>query len=185
MTKDNEDLTRDGQNLELEQPNTAGDSLIAILDELLDTVESARSVPMSASVMINRAEVLDLLTTAREIVPDQIHAADSIMSEAGDVKADAHRQAQTILDGAHKDAERIIESAKEEAARLTGEHEITEAARTEREEIIADAKKQAEKLSAGANKYSDDVLATLQTTLESALTQVNAGRSEIARRSDH
>ncbi len=45
----------------------AGDSLIAILDELIEVVASARGVPMSASAMINRSEVLDLLETSASI----------------------------------------------------------------------------------------------------------------------
>lgn len=172
------------EELAAQQPNTAGDSLIAILDELVATVEHGRGVPMSASVMVNRSEVLDLLTTARDIVPDQIHAADSIMSEAGDVRADAHRQAKAVIAQAHADAETIIEEARAQAVELTSNHEITQAAHAERERIISDAREQADKLGHGANTYSDNVLASLQSTLETALSQVSAGRSEIARRSD-
>ena len=48
---------------ETEQNAVAGDSLIAVLDELAQIVAGARGVPMSASAMINRSEVLDLLET--------------------------------------------------------------------------------------------------------------------------
>lgn len=170
-------------DLESEQPVTAGDSLIAVLDELIETVNNARAVPMSASVMINKSEVLDLLQTARDIVPDQIHAADSIIGEAAEVRAEAQRSAQAISHQAQDEAERIVAEARAEADRLVSEHELTEQARGKATVIISEAEGQADKLGRGANRYSDDVLASLQSNLEQVLSQVKAGRDEISRRS--
>jgi len=162
----------------------AGDSLIAVLDELIEIVGSARGVPMSASAMINRSEVLDLLGTARDIVPDQIEAADAIIAEASDVKADAQRRAKTILERAHADSEEAIAQAREKAARLISEHEITRGAEDRAREIVAEAHSQASKMNAGADRYSDDALAFLQTELEGMLAKVHAGRHELSRREE-
>lgn len=173
----------DTSDLAAEQPNTAGDSLIAVLDELIDNVTEARGMPMSASAIVNRSEILDLLGTARDIVPDQIHAADSIISEAGEVRAEAQRRARDIMERARHESERIVAEAKEQAARMISEHEITEGARRRSSDIIAEARAQAHKLNAGANRYTDDALGSLQKELESLLSQVRAGREEVARRS--
>lgn len=162
----------------------AGDSLIAVLDELIGIVDSARGVPMSASAMINRSEVLDLLSTARDIVPDQIEAADSIIAEASEVKADAQRRAKVILERAHADSEESIKQAREKAARLVSEHEIVRGAEERSREILADARGQANKMNAGADRYSDDSLAFLQAELESMLGKVHAGRHELSRREE-
>ena len=35
-------------------------TVIAALDQIEDLVESARSIPLSASIMVNKAEILDL-----------------------------------------------------------------------------------------------------------------------------
>lgn len=184
----------DTSDLAAEQPNTAGDSLIAVLDELIDNVTEARGMPMSASAMINRSEVLDLLSTAREIVPDQIHAADSIISEASEVRAEASRKARKLLDEvkdeadrimseAQQESERIVSQAKEQAEQMVSEHEITQQARARGANIVAEAQAQAHKLNAGANRYTDQALGSLQEELESLLGQVRAGREEVARRS--
>lgn len=162
----------------------AGDSLIAVLDELIDIVGSARGVPMSASAVINRSEVLDLLATARDIVPDQIETADAIIAEASDVKADAQRRAKTILERAHADGEESVKQARDKASQLVAEHEITRGAENRAEEILADARGQAKKLNAGADRYSDDSLAFLQGELESMLAKVHAGRQELSRRDE-
>lgn len=162
----------------------AGDSLIAVLDEITEIVGSARGVPMSASAMINRSEVLDLLATARDIVPDQIETADAIIGEASEVKADAQRRAKTILERAHADSEEAIKQARQKAARLVSEHEITRGAEERAREILADARLQSNKMNAGADRYSDDSLAFLQNELESLLSKVQAGRHELSRREE-
>lgn len=162
----------------------AGDSLIAVLDELIEIVASARGVPMSASAMINRSEVIDLLETARDIVPDQIEAADTIIAEASEVKADAQQRAKTILERAHADAEETIRQARQKAADLVSEHAITADAQAHAAQIVADARMQASRMNAGADRYSDDSLAHLQTELESLLAKVHAGRQELSRREE-
>jgi len=172
-------------DLEADQPNTAGDSLIAVLDELISTVSQARGVPMSASAMINRAEVLDLLETARDIVPDQIHAADTIIGEAGEVKADAQRRARIIIQRANDDAEDAIRQARARAEVMVSEHQITESAQRKAEAMLEEARGQARKLADGANRYADSTLATLHKHLETAMNQADAGRRELARRAEH
>lgn len=162
----------------------AGDSLIAILDELIEVVASARGVPMSASAMINRSEVLDLLETARDIVPDQIEAADTIIAEASEVKAEAQRRAKTILERAHDDAEETIAQARRRAAELVSEHALTRAAEENADRIRQEARLQASRMNAGADRYSDDSLAHLQGELESLLAKVHAGRQELSRREE-
>ena len=169
---------------ETEQNAVAGDSLIAVLDELAQIVAGARGVPMSASAMINRSEVLDLLETARDIVPDQIEAADRIIAEASEVKEDAQRRAKTILERAHADSEATIAQARQKAADLVTEHAITEGARNEAASILEEARLQAERMNAGADRYSDDSLGFLQAELESLLTKVHAGRQELERRQE-
>ena len=53
-------------------------TVIAALDQIEDLVESSRSVPLSASIMINKAEILDLLDQAREALPEDLVAADAV-----------------------------------------------------------------------------------------------------------
>ena len=52
-------------------------TVIAALDQIEDLVESARSIPLSASIMVNKAEILDLLDQAREALPEDLVAADA------------------------------------------------------------------------------------------------------------
>ena len=47
-----------------------GESLVAVLDELIELVSNAPTTVMSAAIKVNRSEILDLLATARDLVPD-------------------------------------------------------------------------------------------------------------------
>lgn len=92
-------------------------SVIAILDELTDLVTTARAVPMSASAMINRSQVLDLLSEARDILPEQIVEADGLLANADSVTNRAERDAHVIRERAERDAEDILAAAREQASR--------------------------------------------------------------------
>ena len=99
-------------------------SVVDILDQLIDIVRSARSVPMSASAMVNRSQVVELLTTARDILPDQLVEADGLLAEVDSVTARAHDEAARIRERAEHDAEDIVAQAREQAARLVIEHAV-------------------------------------------------------------
>ena len=43
-----------------------------LLDELMDIIATAKSMPLSSSVMVSRDEVLDLLEAARDQFPEEL-----------------------------------------------------------------------------------------------------------------
>lgn len=177
-----------------------GQSLLAILDELTELVRNARSVPMSASAIVNRSEVLDLLSTAQEIMPDQIVAADGLLQQAESVTTEARQQAEDIVHRAQQDAEDTLQEAREQASRLVSQDAVTIAAKAQAQRIVDEAKSQAEKLRRGADEYSDRTLLELQehvadlgnsidllssgvqSQVDDILSKVVAGRNVIANR---
>lgn len=177
-------------------------SIIEILDELTEIVEHARNVPISASVMVNRSQVLDLLATARDILPEQIVEADGLLANADSVTTRARADADIIRERAEQDANDTIAAAREQASRLVAQDAVTVAARAQAERIIDDAEQHAERLRQGANAYSDSRLAglqdqvadlgnsldsltrELQDNIDVLLGQIQAGRNVIAGRHD-
>ena len=51
------------------------------LDELISTVENARAMPMSASCIVNRGEVLGLLEEVRGLLPEEFRHAQMLLAE--------------------------------------------------------------------------------------------------------
>ena len=72
-------------------------TVIAALDQIEDLVESSRTVPLSASIMINKAELLDLLDQAREALPEDLVAADAVVADADAVLGRADSAAETRI----------------------------------------------------------------------------------------
>lgn len=137
-----------------------GDSLLEILGELNELVGSARAMPMSASALINRAEVMDLISSAREVLPEQIAQADKIRSEA----------------------ETILEHARREAETLVAQEAVVKAAEDRASHIIEQAEIAAQKLAQDADEYCDRILAEFEIDLGKISSQVAAGRTRLQER---
>ena len=155
---------------------------------------------MSASAMVNRSQVIELLTTARDILPDQLVEADGLLAEVDSVTARAHDEAARIRERAEHDAEDIVAQAREQAARLVSQDAVTVAAKSQAQRIVDDATNQAETMKKGADEYSDERLRELQDQvaelgnsmdalsrefqgkIDVVLGQVKAGRRVIAER---
>lgn len=102
--------------------------LIAALDEIESLVEEARAVPLSPNVIVNKAGIVDLVTQAREALPDDLVAADAVVADADAVLgradteaeitvAEANAKARAQLDEARDRADVILREATEEADR--------------------------------------------------------------------
>lgn len=149
----------------------AGDDLLRILDELDTLIAGARSMPMSASAIVNREEVLDLIERARQAVPTAVHRAEEIVADAG-----------AVLAKGREESERIIMRAQEEADRLVAGETVVRLANERADAIIAAAEERASSLRNGADDYCDRTLATLEIELGKVTDQVRAGREVLAGR---
>ena len=125
-------MTEDGQ----------GESLVAILDELADLVASARSMPMSASVLVNRAEAMELIESAKSVLPSQITRAQGVVADA-----------DAVLGRARLEASELVERAQERAEELVSAESVVAQAQARAEEIVADAQASADKLAREADDY--------------------------------
>lgn len=149
----------------------SGDSLVAILDELGDVITGARAMPMSASAIVNRAEVLDLVESARAVLPSQISEADDLIADA-----------DAVLERARAEAAAILAKARSRADQMISEHEIVTSATARADEIVAAAKKEADGLAREADDYCDRQLAQFEIDLGAITNQVSAGRARLVER---
>ena len=155
------------ENVPSDEPSDSSEvygpsTVIAALEQIEARVEEARSVPLSASVMVNRAEILDLIEQARAALPEDLVAADALVADADAVlgRADsaaemtlteARTQARTLTDEAREQAEHMIAEAQDKAQRTVAhaqeqaEH-VANQARSDAENTLSDANAQAERL---------------------------------------
>lgn len=140
----------------------------AKLDQIIEMVESAKSMPLSASVLVNKAEMLSLLDELRAALPDELREAQWVLKDRDEV-----------IDVGRKEAERIIADARTEAARLVSRTEVMQAATKEADRILDEAKENARQMRLEVEDYVDAKLANFEVVLHKTLGAVERGRDKL------
>ncbi|GAA2558043.1 MULTISPECIES: ATP synthase F0 subunit B [Streptomyces] len=138
------------------------------LDEIVAAVSSARSMPMSASCVVNRAELLSMLDEVRAALPDSLAQAQELIGDR-----------EQMVEQARQEAERIIESAHAERGSLIAGTEVARRSQAEADRILAEARKEAEEIRAEADDYVDSKLANFEVVLTKTLGSVGRGREKL------
>lgn len=138
------------------------------LDELAVLVEDAKSVPLSASCVLNRAQVLDLIEEIRQLLPESVMRADELLADREAVVQDGRRE-----------ADRILERARGEADRMVSEHEVYLAAVAEADALRHDSMQETSRMRQETDDYIDAKLATFEITLHKTLQTVDRGRERL------
>lgn len=139
-----------------------------LLRRTADLIANARPMPLSASVMINRDEVLEMLEDAIERLPEELRAARWLLKERDDFLAKTRRDADDILDAARARAERMVQRT-----------EVVKAAELRARKTIDTAEAEARRLRLECEDYCDQRLASFENILERTLKTVAAGRTRL------
>lgn len=129
-------------------------------------------MPMSASAVVNRAEMLELV--------DELEAA---LEEAFVEAERIQRQRDEVVDEGRRQAENIIADARNERDHLVSDSEVYRIAKLRADELRDEARTEAEELRKETDDYVDAKLATLQIALDRTLEEVRRGRARLAGRS--
>jgi cell division septum initiation protein DivIVA len=143
------------------------------LDEITSLVEQARAMPMSASCIVNRPELLTLLEELRALLPQEIDLAEQLLAGRD----------QVVEDG-RVEADRIIAAAQDERMRLVSETEVFAQAQHEAARIVAEANADGESMRKQVDEYVDAKLATFEITLNKTLAAVSRGRDKLRGRGE-
>ena len=138
------------------------------LDELTVMVEDAKSMPLSASCILNRSQLLDLVEEIRQLLPESVYRADELLAD---------REA-VVLDG-RREADRILEQARAQADRLVSEHEVYLAAVAESSALRSETAAETSRMRSETDDYIDSKLATFEITLQKTLQTVDRGRERL------
>ena len=129
-------------------------------------------MPMSASAVVNRAEMLEMLD-------DLASEMDHAFSEADRLQ----RQRDEVIAEGQREAERIIADARNERDHLVSDTEVFRIAQRRADEVVAEARHDADGLRKETDDYVDEKLATFEITLERTIEAVKRGRERLAGRS--
>lgn len=132
-------------------------------------VEQARTLPMSASAVLHRDEVLDRLGRLRALLPATLDQARSLL---------AHRE--ELLEQGRREVEQLREQAQAERAALVARSAVLQQARAEADRLLDEARAQADALRAEVEDYVDGKLANFEVVLSKTLAAVERGRARLS-----
>ncbi len=140
----------------------------ALLRRVADLIEAARPMPLSASSMINKEEVLELLNEALGALPDELRAARWLLKEREEFLARVRREGDEILDMARARAERMVQRT-----------EVVKAADTRARQIVENADDESRRMRLEVEDYCDQKLGSFEIILERTQQIVAQGRSRL------
>ena len=138
------------------------------LNTAIAVVEEARGVPLSASCVVHRGEMLEILEGARDLLPQDLFKAETIIDEK-----------ERIIEEGRTSAEAMIATAREDIARMVEQTAIVQAARDEAQRILDEARDVAEDERREVEAYIDGRLATLEVILNKTMDAVARGRERL------
>jgi F0F1-type ATP synthase membrane subunit b/b' len=155
---------------DLEQQRAAGEEhdAEALIRSALDLVQTAKAMPLSASVLVSREELAELLQAALDRMPDELRQARWLLKERDEFLAEKSREADILLEEVRVQAERMVQRT-----------EIVRQANHVAQRILDDANEEARRLRHEAEDYADQKLASFEIVLDRTMKTVQAGREKL------
>jgi hypothetical protein len=157
------------QYLEVEETEQQEMSAEDVISQVLDIVGSAKSMPLSSSVIISREEVVGLLRSALDRLPDELRQARWLLREREEFLAERTREAETLMEEVRARAEHMVQRT-----------EIVRQANSVAQRILDDANDEARTMRHEAEDFCDQKLAGMEIVLERLIKTVRSGRDKLA-----
>jgi len=145
----------------------------AKIDEIGAVVEGARAMPMSASCIVNRGELLAMLDELRELLPAELREAEAVL-----------RDRDEVVGQGRETADRIVAEGEKERARLVSATEVAARARLEADRLVVDARSETERRRREVDEYVDAALAHFEVMLQKTMNAVAHGRDRLRQELD-
>ena len=133
-----------------------------------ELVAAGRPMPLSASVMINRDEVLELIEGSIERLPDELKAARWLLKERDEYLAKVQRE-----------GEAMIADAQTRVAQMVQRSEVVKASQQRAGEILDRAEAQSRQMRHEVEDFCDQKLGSFEIILERTAKMVASGRDKL------
>ena len=142
--------------------------IFTLLENIEDILEKSKGVPFSNKVLVDKEEILEIISELRLKLPEELKQAKWIKEER-----------QRILVEAQKEADDIVKEAENRIISMIDEHEITRKAYEKKAEIIETANEMSREISKGTKDYADNLLNGIEVSLQEALKIIQNNRNEL------
>jgi F0F1-type ATP synthase membrane subunit b/b' len=139
-----------------------------LLEGLRELVVTARSMPLSNSVIVNRDEALEYLEDIVGRLPEEVRQARWLLKER-----------EEFLERARREADEIVAAARSRAEGMVRRTEVVKEAHRLARVTLDRAEAEARQIRNQAEDYVDNKLAHFEMTLERTLQIVQKGRRRL------
>lgn len=140
----------------------------ALLRQAIELVDQARPMPLSASSMIIKEDVLQALQAAAEAFPEELRAARWLLKERED-----------FLARVQVEGDQIVATARAQAEQMVQRTELVKAAEEKARKVVADAEEQARHLKLETEDWCDQKLGAMEIVLQRTMKTVASGRARL------
>ena len=146
--------------------------ILQLIDRMEALINRGRHIPLTASMIVNEDELLEVIDQMRIAIPEEIKAARRTQQERARILAEAQEE-----------ADRMTEEARKRISAMIDEHEFVAAARARAEQVLRQAEEQAVAMREGADEYVAQTLTELDRQLTEIQKQVRNGLASVGVRS--
>lgn len=139
-----------------------------LLLQLRDMVEAAPKVPLSASAMVSREEMLTVIDEAIEQLPEELRASRWLLKERDEFLTKVRHEGEEIINQARTNAEQMVQRT-----------EVIKAAEQRAYEIVEQAETDARRLRHEVEDFCDQKLASFEIVLDRTMSMVTTGRAKL------
>ena len=140
----------------------------SLLRQAIEIVETARPMPLSASSMINKEEVLALLQASVQGLPEELRAARWLLKERDDFLAKVQTEGDQIITTARARAEQMVQRT-----------ELVKTAEERARRVVAQAEDKARELKLETEDWCDQKLGAMEIVLDRTMRTVASGRTRL------
>ena len=140
----------------------------SIIETLRDVVENSSSVPLTGKVMVDKEEILELISEVSRNLPKDLKEAKCILKEK-----------DAIIGRAQKKADEVLSDLDKAVGIYIKEHDITKKAYRQANDIVTSAKKNAKEIRTGTREYAEGILVKLQDILKDTIDVLQSNCEEL------
>ena len=129
--------------------------VLELLEEIEEIVDTAAGFPLTAKIMIDSEELLEIVREIRSELPDEIQQAQWIKNERERIIAEAKQQYEAVIEDAQKQADALVEN-----------NDITVKSKLRADELMTVTEDTAKQLKIGTYEYLDGILYNFQGKME-------------------
>jgi hypothetical protein len=139
-----------------------------LVEELILSVEGARNVPLSSSVMLDRNQLLDMLYRLRDELPDELRAARWMV-----------REREAFVARTNEKARELLERARQRSEQMVSESYIVKEAVEEANSLVRRAEAEGTRIRLEAEDEAESAFESAEGILADLLAQVRTARTDL------